>query len=141
MIWAILAILGIPLWVIIGVLGGAFASRRHFQRSPGVFPLRMREATQEEQKWGGKAHARWVHDVLLVNKGVAEVRTIPFAVERIMDGPEPVGTPGVKGLGDRPVSFVVALDDGPDLQIVTSAELRAVALRPFDADAAPNEAH
>jgi len=109
MIWAILAILGIPIWLLLGALAGAFASRRHFQRSPGVFALRMREVSAEEQNWGGKVHARWIHDVLLANKGIAQARTVPMAVESLVSAHEPADTSAIKGLGDQPVSFVIAV--------------------------------
>lgn len=76
MIWALLAILGVPIWLIVGALIAGYANRRHFQKSPGVFPLRMRTPPGEDGKWSGKQHARWVHDVVLVNKGFAKVRTV-----------------------------------------------------------------
>jgi hypothetical protein len=137
MIWAILAIVGIPIWLLLGALVGAFASRRHFQRSPGVFALRMREVSAE-QKWGRKVHGRWIHDVLLVNKGIAQARTVPIAVERIVSAPEPADASAIKGLGDQPVSFVVALDDGPRMEIATSADLALVAMSPFDVTSDPH---
>jgi hypothetical protein len=140
MIWAILAILGIPIWLLLGALAGAFASRRHFQRSPGVFALRMREVSAEKQKWGGKASARWIHDVLLVNKGIAQARTVPIAVESLVSGPEPADASTIKGLGDQPVAFVVAIDDGPRLEIATATELALVATSPFDVMSDPQGA-
>ena len=140
MIWAILAILGIPIWLLLGALAGALASRRHFQRSPGVFALRMREVSVDEQKWGGKAHARWIHDVLLVNKGIALARTVPIAVESLVSAPEPANASTIKGFGDQPVAFVVAVDDGPRLEIATAADTALVATSPFDATSEPQGA-
>ena len=39
----------------------------------------------------------------------------------------------IKGLGDQPVAFVVAIDDGPRLEIAAAADLALVATSPFDA--------
>lgn len=91
----------------------------------------MREVSREEKKWGAKWHARWVHDVLLVNKGLALVRTIPFAVEDLVASPGPNDGPAIKGLGDQPVSFVVAVDDGLTMEIATSTDLVRIATSPF----------
>ena len=140
MIWAILAILGIPIWLLLGALAGAFASRRHFQRSPGVFALRMREVSADTQKWGGKAHACWIHDVLLVNKGLALARTVPIAADSLVSAPEPADASTIKGLGDEPVAFVVDIDDGPRLEIAIAAELAPVATSPFDLTSDPQGA-
>jgi len=57
MIWALLAILGVPIWLIVGALIGGNMARRRFINTPGVFPLRVRPLPSEDGKWGGKA---WV---------------------------------------------------------------------------------
>lgn len=74
MIWALLAILGVPIWLIVGALAGALLSRRRFKAQPGVFRLKEREVDNE--KWPRRtAYGRMVHDVLVLNKGLAMVRT------------------------------------------------------------------
>ena len=66
MLWALLALLGVPIWLILGVLGGAYWNRRRFKQVPGVFRLKYKEALSE--KWPRQAtYGRWIHDVLLIN--------------------------------------------------------------------------
>ena len=68
LISAILAIIGVPIWLVVGVLALAFWSRRKFQKAPGVFPCRVREVLGpgEEAAWcRPESHGRWVHDVIV----------------------------------------------------------------------------
>jgi len=129
MIWALLALLGVPIWLIIGALIVASVSRRRFQRSEGVFPLRIREASAT--KFQRKAHGRWVHDVLLVNKGLALVLTNPYGV-RSLDLHAEVTEP-IKGLGDDPLVFDIRIDDGIPVVVAIPAEQRDLGVGPFGA--------
>jgi hypothetical protein len=43
MIWALLALLGVPIWLVLGGLCGALVSRRWFRAQPEVFALSFRE--------------------------------------------------------------------------------------------------
>ena len=45
MVWALLYVLGVPLWLIAGALLRSFWSRRKFKQAPGVFPYKVRVAT------------------------------------------------------------------------------------------------
>jgi hypothetical protein len=49
MIWAVLALLGVPVWLVLGGLVGALFSRRRFKNQPGVVPLLFRQA--DGDKW------------------------------------------------------------------------------------------
>ncbi len=127
MIWALLALLGVPIWLVLGALMAAFVSRRSFQKSEGVFPLRIRESSAT--KFQRKAHARWVHDVLLVNKGLALVRTTAYGIEslRILDSP---GEP-IKGLGDSVAFIGVSIDGGDEAMIAVPLDVRDMAKGTF----------
>ena len=60
MIWAILLLLGFPLWLIgLGVIALIVRNRALRQR-PGNVPVRLR--TQEDKRWH-PGHGVWVHDV------------------------------------------------------------------------------
>lgn len=131
MIWATLAILGVPIWLIVGALIAGSASRRRFKQSPGVFPLRMRTVASEDDKWSGKQHARWIHDVVLVNKGFAKVRTVPHGIKQMTGAPKVVDPASVKGLGDEPMSLVFVLDDESEVEIVVAASDLALAKGPY----------
>lgn len=78
-IWALLAILGVPIWLIVGALGGALWSRRRFRSQEGVFPLAMRRAG--ESSWPRMpVSGRLIRDILIVNRGIAMVRTEVYPI-------------------------------------------------------------
>ena len=131
MVWALLAILGIPIWLIVGALMAGYANRRNFEKTPGVFPLRMRTLPSQDGKWSGKQHARWIHDVVLVNKGFAKVRTTPHGIKRMAGTPRPLEPSDVKGLGDQPMSLVLVLDDSTEVEIAFAAKDLSLASGPF----------
>ncbi len=112
-IWILLAALGVPLWLIVGALGGALWSRRQFRHAPGVFPCKIRivSGSGGAGKWTrSTAHARWVHDVLLVHVGLALVRFRALPVAGVDAPVSPASDVKLKG-GDV-VSAPLRLDDG-----------------------------
>ncbi len=107
MIWALLAVLGVPIWLVVGALAGALLSRRRFQAQPGVFRLKERGAGQD--KWPRRtAYGRVIHSVLIVNKGLALARTTFRGVRSVTDRPqdEPVAP------FDQVAIFELTFDDG-----------------------------
>lgn len=90
MVWALLAILGVPIWLVVGTLAGALWNRRRFRSQAGVFPIATR--TAGDGSWPRTvAHGRLVRDVLVVNRGLALVRSelYPIVDVRALDGPLP----------------------------------------------------
>lgn len=122
MIWAILALLGIPLWLVVGLLLGALLTRRRVTRAPGVFKAKLKLDSGSipglKETWRG-AHAVWVHDVLLLFKGFARTRAQPLPVAKVEQLPQPMAAGEVKGLGDRPQAMRLRLDNGA---VVTLAD-------------------
>jgi hypothetical protein len=113
MIWATLAFLGIPIWLVLGGLIGALFSRHHFKAQPDVVPLLFRAA--DDDKWPRRlAYGRYVHNVLIVNHGLAEIRTSVHVVEQVdhLD----LGDTTFKHIDD-PIAFAVRLDDGSDYEL------------------------
>jgi hypothetical protein len=113
MIWATLAILGIPIWLIGGALIGAMFSRHHFKTQPDVVPLMFRAA--DDDKWPrGMAYGRYVHNVLIVNHGLAQIRTAVHVVEQVerLD----LGDTAFKHIDD-PIAFAIRLDDGSEYEL------------------------
>jgi hypothetical protein len=71
MIWATLAFLAVPIWLVVGALIGAPFSRQHFMAQPDVVALTFR--ANDDDKWPrGRAYGRYV---LIVNHGLAQIRT------------------------------------------------------------------
>lgn len=60
MIWAMLAILGVPLWVIAGGIAYMFLLNRHLRHREGDMPVRARYASGKRWRRG---HALWVGHV------------------------------------------------------------------------------
>ncbi len=113
MIWATLAFLGVPIWLVVGALLGAMFSRHQFRSQPEVFPLIFRAA--DDDKWPrGLAYGRYVHNVLIVNRGLAQIRTAVHVVEHIehLD----LGDATFKHVDD-PIGFTVRLDDGAEYEL------------------------
>jgi hypothetical protein len=72
MIWALLALLGIPIWFIAIILVAVLRNRRRVRSRPDVF--RFVDATDEGWR-RTVGYARWVSDVLIVHTGPALVGT------------------------------------------------------------------
>lgn len=116
MIWALLAMLGVPIWLIVGALTGALVSRRRFRSQPEVFAVLTRE--HGDDAWPRRAaYGRYVHGVLLVNSGLALVRTRVWAVDRLEACPSdaPLGK-----LAD-PQCWTATLDDGRQYDLAVAA--------------------
>ena len=136
LIAAVLATLGVPLWLVVGVLLLAFWSRRQFQKGTGVFPCRVREVlgSGQEAGWGrAMSYGRWVHDVLLLHSGIALIRyrALPVAsVEKPIASAE-----GTRFKGDV-VSIQLRLDDGSVVEVSGPAEAAQLLAGPFGEGAA-----
>jgi hypothetical protein len=134
LISVILATIGVPIWLVVGMLALAFWSRRQFQKAPGVFPCRVREVlgSGEEAGWGRlESYGRWVHDVLLLHSGLALIRyrALPVAsVEKPIASAE-----GTRFKGDA-VSIQLRLDDGSVVEVAGPAEARQLLVGPFSQD-------
>jgi hypothetical protein len=138
MVWIVLAALGVPVWLLVGVLVAGLWSRRAFKRSPGVFPAKVRVAAGHlaghGTSWARQtAYARWVHDVLLVHRGLALVRNTALPVTSA-EGPLAPSAPGeITGLGPTPVMLSLILDNGTTVQLAGRAEDREALVGPYAA--------
>jgi len=113
MVWATPASIGVPIWLVVGALGGAMFSRRHFKAQPDVVPLMFRAV--DDDKWPrGLAYGRYVHNVLIVNHGLAQIRTAVHVVEHVER--LELGDTTFKHIDD-PIAFTVRLDDGSEYEL------------------------
>ena len=109
----ILALLGIPIWLLIGAVLGALFSRHNFKAQPDVVPMMNRAAGDE--KWPrGPGYGRYVNNVLVVNHGFAQIRTSVHVVEHVE--PLDLGDTTFKHVDD-PMAYTVRLDDGSHYEI------------------------
>jgi len=121
LISTILLILGVPLWIIIGMLILVFWNRSRVKKQPGSFPVKIRPETdpdaEKEPKWPRTGYAQWVHDVLIVRTGLGLMLTTPYGISAV-DGPAQDADPGaVTGLGEHPKVLRARLDDGSILLV------------------------
>lgn len=131
LIAAFLTMLGVPLWLVVGILVLAFWSRRQFQRSPGVFPCRVREVSGSGEQAGWrlpKSSGRWVHDVLLLHSGLALIRYRALPVAGVEKPVAPAEDTRFKG---DAVSIQLRLDDGSEVEVAAPAEAGQLLEGPF----------
>jgi len=128
LISTILYILGVPLWMLIGMLILIFWNNNRVKKQPGSFPLKVRHETDldsdDKSKWSRRvSYAQWVHDVLILRKGPGLMLTIPYGIKDVEGSPQDADLEEVKGLGDHPKLIRALLDDGSIL-LVAIRELR-----------------
>jgi hypothetical protein len=131
LIAALLSVLGVPIWLVLGMFLLTFLSRRRFQQSPGVFECRVREVptAREQPDWGrAKSFGRWVHDVLLLHSGLALIRYVALPVAGAEKPVEPAEDTRFKG---DAVSIQLRLDDGSIVEVAAPAEVRELLAGPF----------
>ena len=117
MVWALLAILGVPIWLIVGILLAIVLRRRSFKKQPGVFPCAIR--FEGVTKWPRTpSYGRQVRSVFVANNGAAFLRTEIHPVDEVSD--LVIGDNGPKKLAD-PIGRLLTLDDGSRLEVAVPA--------------------
>jgi hypothetical protein len=123
--WIALSFLGVPIWLIVGILAALFWKRYHFKKQPGVFPAKLKLESGSFPGLSEKPASGfciWVHDVLLVHKGLSLASTLPVPVAAAEER---------KHLGDKTMYLRFRLDDGSILQMSGIGENEALAQGPF----------
>lgn len=116
MIWILLAALGVPIWMVVGVLGGTLWSRRRFKAGDGVFEIAIRDAG--EDSWPRMVgYARAVHGVLVVNVGLALLRTRINGVSQVEEIHVDKSPKKIAGAVFRRLTF----DDGTSVEAAVSS--------------------
>jgi len=135
-IWILLAVLGIPLWIIVGALMATLWSRHEFKQAQGVFRAKLRilngEVAGVKDRWPRRPlFARWVHDVLVIHRGLALVRSGAHGVARAEGSLTAGDSDSVRGLGTEPLAMTLVLDSGACVQLAAPADERDVMVGPF----------
>lgn len=133
---AVLAILGVPVWLLVGVIGAAYWSRRTFRQAPGVFECRIRlipAADAAVPAWPRAAsYARWVHDVLLVHSGLS-LRSFEALPVAGLDAP--IEAADASRLPGPWVACRLRIDDGRVIELAAGERHRLQLAGPFAMDA------
>jgi hypothetical protein len=129
MIWAILALLGVPLWLCAIAIGTVVVQNRKLRKRPGNVPVRV--LIPGKTRWSA-GHGVWVSDVFawrgspaawredLVQVSDASARVAEAEVEKRLHR-----------IGDHPVVATFVLADGGTLEVAAGVEHRAELLGPF----------
>ena len=120
MIWAILAIIGIPLWLIaIALLTLVFRNRK-LRKRPGNIPVRV---LQPGKKRWTPGHGLWVSDVFAWRGSPAAWKEDLLQVSGVsIHSADPQELEKLHRLGDDPVVASFALDDGATLKVAARRE-------------------
>ena len=131
MIWAILAALGVPLWLCaLGILALVVQNRK-LRKRYGDIPVRVR---RPGKKGWTRGHAIWVSDVFAWRGSPAawdeDLLQVSEATPRDAD---PQERKKLRRLGEHPAIATLALSDGETLDVAAGPEQRAALLGPFAA--------
>jgi hypothetical protein len=132
MIIALLALLGVDLIVVLGLVAAVVARRRWLAHQPGDFPGAIRVGGGDVGGFGSRwrrGHGRWVRNVLVWSKAPLLLRNEIVPIDALA-GVRAARQGEVKRLGDSPL--VVDLStNGAMLQIASKKEHRALMVGPF----------
>lgn len=143
MVWAILAAIGVPLWLCaLGILTLVLRNRS-LRKRPGDVPVRMRAASG---KLWHRGHAVWIHDVFVFRGSPAawkeQLLWVTGLTTRTADPDQPRGPKGLHRLGDDPVIASLVTRDGNVVEFAAPAADRALIEGPFATDPArPERVH
>lgn len=146
MIAILLAVLGVPLWLVAGMVLGALYNRRRFTQAPETFRCKVRlvsgTGSSRKTTWGRMpGYARWVHDVLLVHQGLALVRVLPIPVVEVVAGPDKGDPAEVKRLGPAPRVLLLRVDGDATVELAAGEQNERRMLGPFAGTAVPPAAN
>ena len=139
MLVAIGALLGVPLWILLGWLAGGLWHRHEIKQLPGLFKTKVRLVSGTYRHTGENfprmtGNAIWAHDVLILEKGLLIPRTMHFEVAEALQPPQPADPEQIKGLGDSPITMQFRLDEGVVIEVAARGEDPESAQEPFLTD-------
>lgn len=133
MIWALLAMLGVPLWFCAIAIGIMILRNRSLRKREGNVPARMRWATNA--RWI-RGHGLWVHDVWSFRGSPAAWSEKLIHVDRVVSrAAKEEERQKLRGLTD-PVIATFFYDEG-SVDVATSGEGYQRLVGPFVAEAKP----
>jgi hypothetical protein len=112
-------------------------TRREFVVTPGVFRCNVRLRSYEYSgsvppKWAKRpCRAFWVHDVCVVRRGLLRPKVWHLPVHMADGGLTELNRRSVRGLGRKPVSVRVFLDDHQEIELAAADRDRALLVGPF----------
>jgi hypothetical protein len=130
MVWAILALFGVPLWLCAIGIGVLVFRNRALRKRPGNVPVRV--LRPGKKRWT-RGHAVWVSDVFAWRaspaswmEGLAQVTDAS-----LHESVAPETMKKLHRLGDSPSVASLTLDDGTTIDVAARQENRSALLGPF----------
>ena len=137
MIWAILALIGVPLWLCATAILVLVLRNRKLRKRPGSIPARIRVAGKGHWHPG---HGLWVHDVFAFRGSPAAWKESLVQVRAVSVHPaSEEERKGVHRLGDVVVVATLELVPEGSLQLAARAEHASLLLGPFGKVSAVSE--
>jgi hypothetical protein len=127
MLIALLAVLGVDLWVIVALLALVLARKRWVSRQPGAFKGAIRVVEGGVPGLGTRwkrGYGRWVRDILVWTKTPFLLRNELVAADALGGDPRAAKPGEVKRLGKQPTVVPLLAEGGARLEIAVAANGR-----------------
>jgi hypothetical protein len=136
MVWAILAALGVPLWLCAAGILTLILRNRALRKRPGNLPVRIRRAGKT--RWS-PGHGVWIHDVFAF-RGLpaAWKEALVWATEASARPASEQEREKLHRIGDAPIVVTLTLDEGETVELAARPEHKADLLGPFAPAVAPS---
>ena len=139
MIWAILVLLGVPLWLCALGITALLYRNRNLRQREGDIPVRVLRAGKT--RWA-RAHAVWVSDVFAWRGSPAAWNEdLLHVIAAHPESPEPQELKKLRRLGDSPTVVTLTPDAGEPVRVAVAAEHVAALLGPYGTQADADTAH
>jgi hypothetical protein len=136
-IWAILLLLGVPLWLCALGITGLVVRNRALRQRPGNVPVRLR--THENERWHA-GHGVWVHDVFAFRGSPAGWKeALVWAAGAASRPATAAERRKLHRIGDDPVVVTLALHPRGTIQVAARAEHAATLVAPFADQITPRQ--
>jgi hypothetical protein len=138
---AALVILAVLLLLAVTVAVALLVTSLRFPSDTAAFPCKLRPAPPggRPATWPRRRRrATWIHDVLLVRRGMPLPRIEALQVRTPDDRVRETTAHEIPGLGAAPVAVVLRLDDGTLLEVACPGTARDLLVGPFLAAAVPH---
>ncbi|MFZ0323624.1 MAG: hypothetical protein WAN48_05765 [Actinomycetes bacterium] len=138
MVWAILLLLGLPLWFIVVGITVTLIRGRNLRRRQGNFPARLKRPGKS--RWT-RGNAIWVSDVFAFRGSPAAwSEDIVHVVSLALREPSDEEIHRLRRLGDRLQIATLSIAEGDPYEVATGSERRVAMVGPFTAEALPGRA-
>lgn len=129
MIWAVLALIGVPLWLCAAGILALVYRNKSLRKRHGDIPVRVLRAGKT--RWT-RGHAVWVSDVFAWRGSPAAWSEDLFEVTDARVGAlKPGELKKLHRMGEHPAVVTLTPDEGDPVRVAVASEHRAAVLGPF----------